>query len=450
MKRLTMLLFLGLMAFSHVFAQSCLPDGITLRNQSDVDNFPINNPGCTVIEGDLTIGYDGYVTDIANLNGLSAVTEVQGTMHINTNENLSDFTGLNALATVGGNLIIENNDGITDMSGFDALASIDGDLYVVENSNLLSFNGMGALTTINGMLEMGHNLLFEEFTGLSGLTFVGGIEMNYLHEMTSMTGFTSLTQIDGNLKYNSCHGIINLSGLNLVETITGDVMISSAQSLESLTGFEGLTSIGGSFYIWDNDELTEVTALSNLTQIGGMLDIGGNALLASLAGLEGLTTLGTDLDIGGNSVLTSLAGIDNINPQSITNLIIEYNPILSICEVQSICEYLLSPGGMVTIWNNSTGCMSEEEVKGACGTGIDDILEQAFTIYPNPATDNISIRSNANFSIEKVVIYDQMGREAMVPDHSQGAIDISTLSNGIYIIGIKSEKGDTRALFVKE
>ncbi len=64
MKRLIILFFLGFILIGHVFSQACLPDGVILRNQSEVDNFPVNNPDCTEIEGDVTIGYDGYLTDI--------------------------------------------------------------------------------------------------------------------------------------------------------------------------------------------------------------------------------------------------------------------------------------------------------------------------------------------------------------------------------------------------
>jgi hypothetical protein len=446
-----LLIFLVLLLLGQSFSQSCLPDGITFYSQSDIDDFPVNNPGCTEIEGDVTIGYDGYLTDISNLDGLSAVTAIGGFLYINTNENLADFSGLNALETIGGDLIVENNDGVTDMTGFDALTTIEGDLFLVENDNLASLTGLESLTTINGMLEMGHNLTFSAFTGLSGLTHTGGIEMNYIHQMPDMTGFSSLTQIDGDLIINSCNGLVNMGGLDLLETITGSFSINTSQSMESFNGLEGCTSVGGNLDILDCDKLENITALSNLTEVGGNLHIGGCAMLQSLSGLESLTSIGDHLHISGNSLFTNLTGIDNIAPQSIVDLTISYNPLLAQCEVQSICEYLQSPGGQVTIRDNAAGCSSEAEVSGACGTGIEDNEnELQFSIYPNPVGQVMMIAMEENYEIGKIAIFDEMGREVLLADPEDKVIDISGLSRGLYIIGITTTEGGARRLFVKE
>jgi len=51
------------------------------------------------------------------------------------------------------------------------------------------------------------------------------------------------------------------------------------------------------------------------------------------------------LDIHGNPVLPSLSGLDNIEENSISDLKIHNNSLLTTCEVQSICNYLASPNG---------------------------------------------------------------------------------------------------------
>ena len=56
-------------------AQSpCLPEGITFTTQEQIDNFQVNYPGCTEIEGDVIISGE----DINNLEGLNVVTDVGG------------------------------------------------------------------------------------------------------------------------------------------------------------------------------------------------------------------------------------------------------------------------------------------------------------------------------------------------------------------------------------
>ena len=50
-----------------VSAQPCLPDGIVINTQSQLDSFPINHPWCTMVLGTVNI----YGDDITNLNGLN-------------------------------------------------------------------------------------------------------------------------------------------------------------------------------------------------------------------------------------------------------------------------------------------------------------------------------------------------------------------------------------------
>lgn len=60
--------------FSLFSQSSCLPEGITFTSQEQIDNFQINYPGCTEIEGDLIISGE----DITNLEGLNMVTDIVG------------------------------------------------------------------------------------------------------------------------------------------------------------------------------------------------------------------------------------------------------------------------------------------------------------------------------------------------------------------------------------
>jgi hypothetical protein len=49
------ILLLGLILSFTAYSQSCLPDGITFNWQADIDYFQTNYPGCTQIEGDVTM-----------------------------------------------------------------------------------------------------------------------------------------------------------------------------------------------------------------------------------------------------------------------------------------------------------------------------------------------------------------------------------------------------------
>ena len=81
------LILLILLFISHsLFSQSCIPDGILFQSQQEIDDFPINYPGCTEIEG--TIVLSG---DFSNLQGLSEITSIGRDLQIYGNTMATDF-----------------------------------------------------------------------------------------------------------------------------------------------------------------------------------------------------------------------------------------------------------------------------------------------------------------------------------------------------------------------
>ena len=60
----------------HLFAQCPPAGGVTLINQSQVNNFAVLYPGCTTIAGDLNIGVSGSPSDITDLTPLSSLTTI--------------------------------------------------------------------------------------------------------------------------------------------------------------------------------------------------------------------------------------------------------------------------------------------------------------------------------------------------------------------------------------
>lgn len=72
MERIFLLIFCTIGVAYNAQSQGCLPEGISLVTQAQVNSFSSNYPGCTTIEGDLQIG-PGAVTDLSPLAQLSAV-----------------------------------------------------------------------------------------------------------------------------------------------------------------------------------------------------------------------------------------------------------------------------------------------------------------------------------------------------------------------------------------
>jgi hypothetical protein len=368
--------------FSHtvVFSQGCLPEGIVFETQEQIDNFQTNYPGCTEIEGDVSISGD----DINSLEGLMVLTSINGVLTISVNPLLPDLTGL------------EN-------------VTFAGELVIIRNELLSNLIGLDGLTTISGSLIIGYDMPEQ-----------------------------------GNAS------LINLTGLEGLHTIGGNLGIFWNDELSSLNGLDNLTEIGGFLEIIDNP-LSSLTGLGNLTNIGNYLLLKENSELMNLAGATDLQTLGSGLHIIANDQLTSLIDLENIDPNSITDLVIYNNNSLFDCDAQNICEYLVSPGGIVEIHDNAPGCNSQAEVEAACLTGVEEnTAKGVITLFPNPVTSFITINVSGGQPIEQVIICNHLGQKVLVAKPVNNTVDVSKLTPGIYILEVITENRTFREILLVE
>jgi hypothetical protein len=79
------------------------------------------------------------------------------------------------------------------------------------------------------------------------------------------------------------------------------------------------------------------------------------------------------------------------------------------------------------------------------GTGIDGITDEseAFTVYPNPATERITLQCSPDKEMDKVELMDVQGKIIQVQSFGSSTekqIDISILPEGIYFLKVTSGK----------
>jgi hypothetical protein len=542
MKKLIFLLALAAISHRNVFSQGCLPEGIDFNTQGEIDNFQANYPGCTEIEGDVTIS-DYSTGSITNLNGLNVLTTIGGSLWIEDNGALTSLTGLEGLTSIGGSFEIFYNSSLATLTGLVGLSSVGNTFWIIGNDALTSLEGLEGLTSTEHNLEIMDNDALKNLTGLEGLTFIdGSFSILDNDSMTTLMGLESLTSIDYDLWIEDNDALTSLTGLEGLTSMGGYLLIQGNNTLTSLAGLENiqlnswttlnifdnsslgecdvysicqyleapngtieihdnapgcnsleeveeacgfpclpegitfssqgeidyfqsnypgcneiegdvlingwtsyitnlnglniLTAIGGSLYI-ENTSLTNLIGLENLTITGGSLWIYSNPALTCLIGLEGLTSIGGELEINYNNSLTSLIGIENIQPNSIEDLTITDNPLLHLCEVNSICEYLTAPNGTIEIHDNASGCNSPAEVEAACLTSIEENPAiEGLSIFPNPATSFITINVTGGQPIEEAIIYNHLGLKALEAVPVNNTVDVSTLTPGIYYLEV--------------
>ena len=76
--------------------------------------------------------------------------------------------------------------------------------------------------------------------------------------------------------------------------------------------------------------------------------------------------------------------------------------------------------------------------------GTEEFQTNQLTVYPNPATDLLNVKTNNSDTINAVQVIDLNGRQVMTKSFnnvSDAQINVNDLSAGMYLINITS--GDT-------
>jgi len=78
--------------------------------------------------------------------------------------------------------------------------------------------------------------------------------------------------------------------------------------------------------------------------------------------------------------------------------------------------------------------------------GLEDVMFDQLSIYPNPATDVITLSWNAGLEVENVRMFDLSGKEVLLATVIENGanMNISTLSSGMYIVRVET-KGQSKS-----
>lgn len=263
-------------------SQSCLPNGIIFRTQSEIDSFLLNYPSCNTILGDVSIFGGSSVT---NLFGLNQIQSIEGSLTIDSNQVLTTLEGLNQLSVLGGNLIIGNfpntaNGVLANISALTNLNSVGAQVFIGNNPVLASLSGLEGISVIPEDLIIWQNQSLVNFSGLHNLFSIGGRFDCDENGLNTFTGLENLHQIGGQLKINNNNSLLNLNALYGLNFVGNELIIYHNDTLTSL---KGLDSINGSamtnLVIFENYYLSDcaVQSICNyLTTFGNPCDISFN------------------------------------------------------------------------------------------------------------------------------------------------------------------------------
>lgn len=418
-------------------------------------------------------------TSIKDFAGLDSLITIGSYARVTYNDSLQNLDGLNKLTYIGGSFTIASNDALLDLDGLENLSEINGNFdigWIGGNPSLVSIEGLENLVNIDGELHIKNNSSLKSLQGLANLN-PNSISDLAIYYNDSLSDCDVISLCDYLLEPNGSVTIFsNSQGCddpyeiaescgNQIECLpfgnyffTRQAQIDSFQihfpactdlqgyvqiresDISNLFGLNEVSTIGKGFYITDNALLTNLDGLEGLNAIGDYLIFSENSLLTDLEGLSNLDSIGGSLRITFNDALASLNGLDNIEASTIEGLWIYNNPLLSHCDVLSICNFLNYPVGNPIIEDNIAGCNSMGEVSDSCDANS-VLVEEPFlladlSIYPNPAISEITI-SGVDDLIEEINVYNHIGQRLIHIINAENTIDVSRLPHGLYIIELK-------------
>ena len=177
----------------------CPAGNVTLTTQAQVNQFAIDYPNCTQINGNLKINGAAII----NLNGLSTITNVTGYVGVYDTTQLQNFTGLENLTTIGMSLDVEGNPGLINTIGLTGLTNVGTEIQIANNPLLQNINSLSNVTTTGGGIWIVNNPQLQSFNGLQNILQIGGdVEIRnnaLLNDITALENIdpTSITPSDG-------------------------------------------------------------------------------------------------------------------------------------------------------------------------------------------------------------------------------------------------------------
>jgi hypothetical protein len=140
-------------------SDGCFQGNLTIENESDVERLA----PFTCITGNLVIAAPELtILDLPELNSIGGVLSIVS-IHALTN-----LDGLSGLETIHGTVGIDYNDALQNIDGLSSLKTVGESMYISFNNSLQNLDGLSGLETVGGtFLVRGNNSLACDPTALT-------------------------------------------------------------------------------------------------------------------------------------------------------------------------------------------------------------------------------------------------------------------------------------------
>ncbi len=361
--------------------------------------------------------------------------------------------------SVGVLVIDPNTDTVnTTISGaFNSVVQAkDGSVWAIQDQKLVKINPTTFATTI-------FNIPTTKYSGSWGAwnagSFTASSQNNVLYWINAINSFVSGTQI---VKFDVTSGTFNETFATIpgqtgtykqipygaalrVNPVTDELILNTTES-----GY-GTHYQNNWIHTYDNNgNLTNTKKLDDYYWFPAVAVFPDNTMPIVAAAFPTQVNVSSATSIDLKTIVTDN---DNVSASIVKTVKSNSNPNAVSAVVNVNDELVLTPQGNgtadVVVSFNSNGKIVEKTLTVNAASGVLSTVEVKKTelsIYPNPATDILYIRTQDN--ILNVSVYDLSGKLINIP-FSNGQVNVSMLPKGVYIVTVKTEKATYQQKLIK-
>jgi hypothetical protein len=418
-------------------------------------------------------GCDSIIT--LNLTVASQITSAVQQTICATDSILFDGAYLNQAGTY--------NDTLTAIGGCDSIVTLQ---LTILPTLLQSINAQicdGAVYNFNGTQLTQAGSYNDTLTATSGCDSIVTLQLTILPTLSQSIS----AQICNGAAYNFNGTQLNQGGV-YYDTLTASTGCDSLVTLTLLTVNQLTSTINqticfGDSVLLNGNYYSQSGTFVDTLQSSGACD---SIVTLNLAVSSALATalnqsicFGDSISFGGvyytsaaaiTDTLTASTGCDSIVTFTLTVNTID-TPTISqngfVLSTQSFQSYqwqldgtdiaaandstftAASNGLYTVVVTDTNGCSAASSTLSVTGVGIDQLLDQTISIYPNPAKDFLMI-ANLPAQMVEMEIYNSVGQLVTSGNISNGIIDVVALPVGWYLLSLHTKDSIKRIKFVKQ
>ncbi len=260
--------------------------------------------------------------------------------------------------------------------------------------------------------ELAINVLGLQITDFTGIEDFASLELLYIKQIdieeiniSNNSNLKDLRFEDVSLTSLNISQNTELEQFTLSVNLSGGLYTSSISSVD----FSNNTLIGS--IIINKAELTSIDLSTN----SGTLDF------LRLAGLETLTSI--NLKNGQNEQLLFVRILGN-----------DLLDCVQVDDPDAVIAGVEPPYDDWIIENNPT-------ITDDCMLGTNDFKTYNIQVYPNPVSNTLYLDNVENVKLDRIVIYDVLGKKVFETNEHRDRLDLTHLDTGIFFVNIYAKDG---------